>query len=204
MTLVPRKIVVTFEDILVEGGRAVATPYRTAIAVAVITNPWAGRGFVEDLMPEILRVAAPLGDMLVPYLLQAIGGPVIVEAYGKAAIVGVNGEMEHASALIHTLRFGNKLREAVSGTSYLPFTNKRAGAGCSIDVPLKHITADGRRSHFLTATTSIADAPGPDEIAVAIGAAISGRPHQRIGDRYEDMKAMGVDQTGAALTSTAS
>ena len=194
-----RKIVVTTEDTLIEGGRMVPAPYRTAVAVAVLKNPWAGRGFVEDLMPEIMRIAAPLGDMLVPHLLRAIGGGELVEAYGKAAVVGLNGEVEHASALIHTLRFGNKLREAVSGDSYLPFTNKRANAGCSIDVPLKHINAEGKRSHFLTATISIADAPGPDEVAVAIGAAISGRPHQRIGDRYVDMKVMGVDQTGQAL-----
>jgi hypothetical protein len=194
-----RKIVVTSEDTLIEGGRPVETPYRTVIAVGVLKNPWAGRGFVEDLMPEIMRVAPPLGDLLVPHLIHAIGDAKIIEAYGKAAVVGVNGEVEHAAALIHTLRFGNKLREAVSGSSFLPFTNKRAGAGCSIDLPLKHITSDGKRSHFLTATVSIADAPGPDEIAVAIGAATSGRPHQRIGDRYQDMKIMGVDQTGAPL-----
>jgi hypothetical protein len=194
-----RKIVVTTEDTLIEGGRTVPAPYRTTVAAAILTNPWAGRGFVEDLSPEIMRIAPPLGDMLVPYLMRAIGGAELVEAYGKAAVVGLNGEVEHASALIHTLRFGNKLREAVSGKSYLPFTNKRAVAGCSIDVPLKHINLDGKRSHFLTASISIADAPGPDEIVVAIGAAISGRPHQRIGDRYEDMKAMGVDQTGSTL-----
>ena len=194
-----RKIVVTTEDIFIEGGRAVPAPYRTTVVAAVLANPWAGRGFVQDLSPEIMRIAAPLGDMLVPHLMRAIGGAELIEAYGKAAVVGLNGEVEHASALIHTLRFGNKLREAVKGASYLPFTNKRASAGCSIDVPLKHINADGKRSHFLTASVSIADAPGPDEVVVAIGAAISGRPHQRIGDRYEDMKAMGVDQTGKAL-----
>ncbi|MGV6874120.1 amino acid synthesis family protein [Pseudochelatococcus sp. B33] len=192
-----RKIVVSTEHILLEGSRRVEKPWRMAAAAAVLTNPWAGRGFVADLAVEIHDIAPKLGTTLVPLLLEAIGGADKVEAYGKAAVVGVNGEVEHASALIHTLRFGNQLREAVSGVSFLPFTNKRAAAGCSIDIPLKHITAEGQRSHFLTATLSIADAPGPDEIVVAIGASTGGRPHARIGDRYEDMKAMGVDQTGA-------
>jgi hypothetical protein len=195
-----RKVVVMTETTLIEGGRPAPSPYRTTVAAAILRNPWAGRGFVTDLSPEIMAVAPVLGDMLVPYLLDGIGGPDQVEAYGKAAVVGLNGEVEHASALIHTLRFGNKLREAVKGSSYLSFTNKRAAAACSVDIPLTHINTTGKRSHFLTATISIADAPGPDEIVVAIGAAVSGRPHHRIGDRYEDMKALGVDQTGQALT----
>lgn len=194
-----RKIVVSTEDILIEGGRRVEKPYRVSIAAAVVVNPWAGRGFVADLAPEIHRVAPQLGAALTPRLIEAIGGSEVVEAYGKAAVVGLDGEVEHASALIHTLRFGNVLREAVNGTSYLSFTNKRAAAGCSMDIPLKHIITDGRRSHFLTATLSIADAPGPNELLVAIAAATSGRPHARIGDRYEDMKEMGVDQTNKVL-----
>jgi hypothetical protein len=193
-----RKTVVTTEEILIEGGRKVMKPYRVVTAAAIMTNPWAGRGFVEDLTPEINRLAPKIGEVLVPLLIQAIGGADSVEAYGKAAVVGLNGEVEHASALIHTLRFGNQLRQAVSGTAYLSFTNKRASAGCSIDIPIKHINEEGRRSHFLTATISIADAPGADEIVVVLGVATSGRPHHRIGDRYEDMKAMGVDQTGNA------
>jgi Amino acid synthesis len=140
-----------------------------------------------------------LGADMVPRLMDAIGGPQAVEAYGKAAVVGVGGEVEHASALIHTLRFGNALRQAVGGAAYLNFTNKRAGPGTSLDVPLTHINTLGKRSHFLTATIIIPDAPAADEIVVAIGAAVSGRPHARIGDRYEDMKAMGVDQTGAKV-----
>ena len=195
-----RKVVVVTDETLIEGGKSVPSPYRTSVAAAVLKNPWADRGFVQDLTPEINAIAPILGDMLVAPLLNAIGGAKLVEAYGKAAVVGLNGEVEHASALIHTLRFGNKLREAVSGTSYLSFTNKRGAPGCTIDIPLKHISAEGKRSHFLTATIAIPDAPGPDEVVVAIGAAISGRPHQRIGDRYEDMKAMGVDQTGKTLS----
>lgn len=194
-----RKFVISTEEVLIEGGRAVPRPYRATVVAAVLKNPWAGRGFVEDLQPEILAIAPGLGEAMVPRLMAAIGGPEAVEAYGKAAVVGTGGEVEHASALIHTLRFGNALRQAVSGKSYLSFTNKRAGAGTSLDLPLKHINAEGQRSHFLTASVVIPDAPGPDELVVAIGAATSGRPHARIGDRYEDMKAMGVDQTGTTL-----
>ena len=124
----------------------------------------------------------------------------VVSESGKAAVVGTDGEVEHASALIHTLRFGNQLREEVAGVSFLPFRNKRAAPGCAIDVPMKHKSAEGTRSHFLTISFSIPDAPGPDEIVVALGIATSGRPHARIGDRYEDMKEMGVDQTGARTT----
>jgi hypothetical protein len=194
-----RKFVVSTEEILIEGGRVVPSPYRTSVVAAVLRNPWHGRGFVEDLQPEILTIAPELGAAMVPRLMDAIGGPQAVEAYGKAAVVGVGGEVEHASALIHTLRFGNALREAVGGSAYLNFTNKRAGPGTNIDVPLTHINTLGKRSHFLTASIIIPDAPAADEIVVAIGAAVSGRPHARIGDRYEDMKAMGVDQTGAKV-----
>jgi hypothetical protein len=196
MELELRKIVAYVEDIAMEGGRAARPGSVMAIVAAVLRNPWHGLGFVEDLQPGIHAVAPKLGALLVPKLLDAVGGADRVEAYGKAAVVGTFGEVEHASALIHTLRFGNVLREAVEGSSFLPFTNKRAGPGCSIDVPLKHISAEGTRSHFLTASFVVPDGPAPDEIVVALGASTSGRPNARIGDRYEDMKAMGVDQTG--------
>ena len=161
-----------------------------AAAAAVIANPWAGRGFVEDLRPEILGYAPGLGDMLVPMLLQLLGGGDKVEAYGKAAVCGVNGEVEHASGFIHTLRFGNKFRQAVSGKSYLSFTNRRGGPGSSIQIPMMHKLDEGLRSHYLTLEFSIADAPGPDEIVVAIGGATGGRAHPRIGNRYLDMEEM--------------
>lgn len=193
-----RKIVTVIEDVLIEGGKAVPRPYRAVAAAAVIENPWAGRGYVDNLRPGINIVAPILGELLVPKLLAAVDAGAI-EAYGKAAVVGTSGEIEHASAMIHTLRFGNQLREAAAGSSFLPFTNKRAAPGTAVDVPMKHKTAEGTRSHFLTISFTIPDAPGPDEIVVALGVTVSGRPHARIGDRYEDIKDMGVDQTGKAL-----
>jgi hypothetical protein len=197
-----RKTVTVTEEIFIEGGKKVAEPYTVVTAAAILTNPWAGRAFVDDLSSEINSIAPKIGEVLVPILMEAIGGADKVEAYGKAAVVGLNGEIEHASALIHTLLFGNQLRQAVAGAAYLSFTNKRASAGCSVDIPLKHINEEGRRSHFMTATITIADAPALDEIVVALAVASSGRPHHRIGDRYEDMKAMGVDQTGQSLAKT--
>ncbi|MEX1109622.1 MAG: amino acid synthesis family protein [Dongiaceae bacterium] len=185
-----RKIVHFVEDCLIEGGKAAAEPARMVAAAAVLRNPWAGRGFVENLRPEILDVAPDIARRLVPIIVEACGGKDRIEAYGKAAVVGSNGEVEHASALIHTLRFGNLYREAVGGKSYLSFTNKRGGPGCSIAVPMMHKLDEGQRSHYLTIEFSINDAPGPDEIVVALGASTGGRAHPRIGNRYTDMEEM--------------
>jgi hypothetical protein len=188
-----RKVVRYVEDTLVEGGRAGVTPLRMAAVAAVMRNPWAGRGFVENLRPEILDIAPELGRRLVSGILEICGGADRVEAYGKSAVVGTSGEVEHASALIHTLRFGNLFREAVGGTSYLSFTNKRGAAGCSIQVPMMHKLDAGMRSHYLTVEFTIGDAPGPDELVVVLGAATGGRLHPRIGDRYQDMKEMAAE-----------
>ena len=160
---------------------------------AVIKNPWAGKGFVEDLKPEILDLAPQLGDLLVPELIKEIGTGEKVLAYGKAAMVGLNGEIEHASAFIHTLRFGNKFRDAVNGTSYLSFTNTRGPAGSKVSIPMMHKTDAGLRPYYLTHEFTIHDAPNEDEIIVAIEAP-TGRAHARTGDRYQDMKEMGIKQ----------
>jgi len=190
MGLLIRKTASFTETTFIEGGRRAERPGLMAAAAAVIVNPWAGKGFVQDLRPEILGYAPALGDMLVPMLLQLLGGGDKVEAYGKAAVCGVNGEVEHASGFIHTLRFGNKFRQAVDGKSYLSFTNRRGGPGSSIQIPMMHKLDEGLRSHYLTLEFSIADAPGPDEIVVAIGGATGGRAHPRIGNRYLDMEEM--------------
>lgn len=188
MELELRKIVTYTEDTFIEGGKAGAKPVRMTAAAAILRNPWAGRPFVDNLRPEILAIAPQLGHHLVPIILESCGGREGVEAYGKAAVVGTGGEIEHASALIHTLRFGNFFREAVGGKSYLSFTNKRGGPGCAIAVPMMHKNDEGMRSHYLTIEFTVNDAPAPDEIVVALGAATGGRLHPRIGDRYIDMK----------------
>lgn len=186
-----RKLVTYFEDIQTEGGRAAARPLQLFGIAAVIPNPWAGRGYVEDLTPEIHAIAPVLGEILTARILEMAGSGEAVEAYGKAAVVGTAGEIEHASALIHTLRFGNHYRKAVGAKSYLSFTNTRGGPDCPIVIPLMHKQDEGMRSHYLTVQFSILDAPAPDEIVVALGASIGGRPHHRIGDRYQDLKELG-------------
>jgi hypothetical protein len=186
-----RKSVQYVDETRIEGGRAAAVPLKLMAVAVVMRNPWFGRGYVEDLKPEIHVCAPILGEMLTADILRLAGSGEAVEGYGKAAVVGTAGEVEHASAMIHTLRFGNHYRKAVGAKSYLSFTNTRGGPNCPIVIPLMHKLDEGMRSHYLTIQFSIADAPAPDEIIVALGASIGGRPHHRIGNRYEDLKELG-------------
>src|SRR5215472_7850715 len=189
-----RKTVTYIEKTRIEGGRPAPRPLKLFGAAAILRNPWAGRGFVEDLKPEIHAIAPQLGELLTAEILRLAGSGEAVEGYGKAALVGTAGEVEHASALIHTLRFGNLFRKAVGAKSYLSFTNLRGGPGCPIAIPMMHKHDEGMRSHYLTVQFSIVDAPAPDEIVVALGASIGGRPHHRIGDRYQDLKDLSANE----------
>ena len=193
MDLKLRKFAKFVDKTFIEGGKKAKEPVLLVSVAAVIENPWTGKGFVQDLKPEILDLAPQLGDLLVPELTKEIGSGEKILAYGKAAMVGLNGEIEHASAFIHTLRFGNKFRDAVGGTSYLSFTNTRGPAGSKISIPMMHKTDSGLRPYYLTHEFTIHDAPFNDEIVIAIGGASSGRAHARTGDRYQDMKEMGLD-----------
>lgn len=187
-----RKIVTFDEEVLVEGFRAAERPWRMFAVAVVVSNPWAGR-YVEDLRPEILAYGPVLGQMLTDRMVTLAGGGEMIEAYGKAAVVGLDGEVEHASGLIHTLHFGNYYRQAVGAKSYLSFTNTRGPANTPIMVPMMDKNDAGRRSHYLTLQFAIPDAPRADEIVVVLGGATSGRPHHRIGDRYQDLKDLGHD-----------
>ena len=193
MSLKVRKFAKFVDKTFIEGGRSAKEPVMLVSVAVVFENPWAGQGFVEDLKPKILELAPKLGDLLVPELIKEIGSGEKIQAYGKAAMVGLNGEIEHASAFIHTLRFGNKFRDAVGGTSYLSFTNTRGPAGSKISLPMMHKEDAGLRPYYLTHEFTIQDAPNEDEIVVAIGGAPHGRAHARTGDRYQDMKEMGID-----------
>ncbi len=186
-----RKIVKYQDVTFIEGGRLAGVPLQMFAAAAILANPWAAKGYVENLDPEIRAIAPGLGERLTAEILAMTGGGDAIEAYGKAAVVGTSGEIEHASALIHTLRFGNKYRSAVGATSYLSFTNTRGGPACPIVIPMMHKADEGMRSHYLTIQFSVADAPAPDEVVVALGASIGGRPHHRIGDRYKDLAELG-------------
>jgi|TARA_B110000238_G_scaffold104831_1_gene114162 hypothetical protein len=192
MELEIRKFATYSEEVHIEGFKKTDKPLHIFAVAAVITNPWAGK-FVEDLKPEIQAFAPLLGEQLTTKILKLAGGPDQIEAYGKAAVVGTEGEIEHASALTHTLRFGNFYRNAVEAKSYLVFTNTRSPANGPIMIPLMHKHDPGQRSHYHTIQFSISDAPSANEIVIALGGANGGRPHHRIGDRYQDLKELGND-----------
>lgn len=187
-----RKVVTFEEEVYIEGYKEVAEPVRMFAVAAVIKNPWAGR-YVENLRPEILAYGPVLGQLLTDKISKLAGKATDIEAFGKAAVVGLNGEIEHASALIHTLHFGNIFREAVEAKSFLSFTNTRGPANAPIMVPMMDKNDGGKRSHYLTLQFDIADAPGPDEVVVVLGGATGGRPHHRIGDRYQELQELGHD-----------
>ena len=192
-----RKTLLHVETTLIEGNKPAKKPLILIAAVAVIKNPWFDfknpNQFIEDLKPGILDVAPGLGEMLTSMIIKEAGSGANIEGYGKSAVVGLKGEIEHASGIIHTLRFGNFYREAVGAKSYLSFCNTRGGANAPIMIRLMDKNDAGRRSHYLTISLSIPDAPADDEIVVALGASIGGRPHHRIGDRYQDLKDLGHD-----------
>lgn len=193
-----RKTLVTKETLYADGGKAAAKPMVMIAAAAVIKNPWYGRGFVDDLSPEIREFGPVLGELLTRLIVEQAGGGSHIEAFGKSAIVGLDGELEHASALIHTLHFGNHYRNAVQSKNYLAFTNTRGPANSQVLIPMMHINDEGSREHYLTMQFAINDAPRHDEILIALGAGLSGRPHHRIGNRYSDLKELGNDAKNPA------
>jgi len=181
-----RKICTVVEDLVSELGSPVTSPVRRVAVAAVITNPWAGRGVVPALDEEVVNVAPALAHELSSRLVDALGGIDGVQAFGKAAIVGVSGEIEHAGALIHTPYFGNLLRELTEGESIIVFSDERADAGVSLTVPMWHKVKAATRSHYQTITMRVPDAPRADEIVVIAAASSGGRPNARIGDRSSD------------------
>jgi len=191
MSVEIRRTLLTIQDTHIEGWKKVETPTRLISAIAIIKNPWFGRGHVENLRPEIQSHGPEIGALLTKMILDVTGDA--LEGYGKASIVGMGGEIEHAQALTHTLWFGNQFRNAVNAKTYLAFTNTRGAAGTSLMIPLMHKDDGGQRSHYQTIHTSVQDAPAEDEIVVALGASIGGHPNHRIGNRYQDIEEMGGD-----------
>ncbi len=180
-----RKLLTIVEETHAEAGRAIAPPTRKAAAIAVVANPFAGH-YVEDLEP-LVALGAELGASLGARAVAALGiAPASAQSYGKAAIVGEDGELEHAAAILHP-KLGGPLRQAVgSGAALIPSAKKRGGAGSAIDVPLGHKDAAFVRSHFDAMEVRVPDAPRRDEIVVAIVVTDSGRPLPRIGGLTAD------------------
>lgn len=184
-----RKIVTSIEELFTEAGRTANPPLRRVAVTAVCTNPCAGR-YVEDLGALIegsgvvgRRIAALAADLMKPYGIQS---------YGKGAIVGTNGEVEHAEAVLTTV-FGDTMRDAAGGgKAWICHMAKRSAPGTPIDIPLAHKDALTIRSHYDAMTVTLPDAPMPDEIALICCYANRGRPNHRIGGHSLD-KMIGKD-----------
>jgi len=182
-----RKLSTTVEEVFADGGVDALRAVRQASAVAVVSNPWvsspgviasSGEGpQLEDLHAAIEGTAPILAKLLSDRLLAALGGADAIEAFGKGAVVGLGGEIEHAGALIHTPYFGNLLREFLEGTSIICFADARADAGSDLRVPMWHKNAAATRSHYQSLEVHLADAPHHDEIAVIAVASTGARPH---------------------------
>ena len=180
MTTNIRKLVVQVDETRIEMGRAIEPPTRRAVAIAVIENPYAGR-YSENL-DELIAIGEELGALLGQKAVAALGiAPGEAQSYGKAAIVGEAGELEHAAAILHP-KLGAPLRVAVEkGAALVPSSKKRGTLGTAIDVPLGHKDAAFVRSHFDAMEARVSDAPRAGEIVVAVAVTDSGRPLPRIG-----------------------
>ena len=174
-----RKFFVISEEILHEGGPRPAKPRTRAAAAAIVKNPYAGT-YAADIMP-MMEALKPLGLEMARRLLTALGGdPKSVEAYGKGAIVGENGELEHG-ALWH-VPGGYAMRELLGGAkAIVPSAKKVAGMGATIDIPIHHINAAYVRSHFDAMELRVPDAPRANEIVFAIAMTTGPRVHNRAG-----------------------
>jgi hypothetical protein len=175
-----RKLLTMVEETHREADQDIKPPTRKAAAIAVIANPFAGR-HVADL-EDLIAAGEMLGSLLGERAVRALGiAPGAAESYGKAAIVGEDGELEHAAAILHP-KLGAPLRRAVEkGAALVPSAKKRGGMGTAIDVPLGHKDAAFVRSHFDAMEVRVPDAPRRDEIVVAVVVTDSGRPLPRIG-----------------------
>lgn len=174
-----RKIVVSVDEIFHEGGPKAATPLKRAAVLAVIENPFAG-GYVEEISP-FMDALRPLGLDMAKRLLDALGGdPAVVEGYGKGAIVGAAGELEHA-ALWHNPG-GYAMREMLGDAkAIVPSTKKVGGLGTHLDIPITHVNASYVRSHFDAIEVGINDAPRANEIVVVLAMTTGPRIHARVG-----------------------
>ena len=186
-----RKIIVQVDEVHIEMGKPISPPTRRALAMAVIHNPLAG-SYTENL-DELIAIGEELGGLLGDKCVAALGiAPGDAQSYGKAAIVGEAGEIEHAAAILHP-KLGAPLRMAVEkGAALVPSSKKRGTLGTAIDVPLGHKDAAFVRSHFDAMEARVSDAPRANEIVVAVVVTDSGRPLARVGG-LQAHEAKGVD-----------
>lgn len=188
-TINPRKIIVNIEEIWHEGGPIADVPLKKGSASAIIDNPFAGR-YVEDIA-HYMEELKPLGLMLAQRLIDVLGGATNIQGYGKGAIVGTNGEIEHG-ALWH-VPGGYAMRELLGDAkAIVPSTKKVGSAGTRLDIPVTHINAAYVRGHFDAMEVGCNDGPKANEMLLALVMTTGGRIHDRVGGlRAEDIQ--GVD-----------
>ncbi|MGY4783286.1 amino acid synthesis family protein [Rhodococcus opacus] len=190
-----RKIVVQSEEILSEHGVPISGAIRVA-ASAVVRNPWIEDPVDSDLVTPVRDIAPRLAKLLTDRILHRIGGADRIEAFGKGAIIGVDGELEHGAALIHTPYYANLVREFLAGDTVIPFADDRGEAGMPLTVPLGRKDAGPTRNYFQTVVARIADAPAANEIVVVVAASSGTRPFPRSGDRTTDQAVVSADLEG--------
>ncbi|KAF5090669.1 Amino acid synthesis [anaerobic digester metagenome] len=172
-----RKIVTTIEDVYFEGFEELVEPITTVAVTAVIANPFAGA--YQDNLEELSEVGEWLGDHLSKIAAKYLNGK--IETYGKGAIIGLNGELEHGAAILHP-KLGKPMRDAIGGgKSIIPSAKKVGPAGTALDVPLHFVDAAFVRTHYGAMEVRLHDAPKCEEIVVALVFSNGGRPHPRIG-----------------------
>ena len=173
-----RKLVLSVEDVWHDGGPRNATPLRRGSIAALLHNPYAGE-YVAEIQP-MMEALKPLGREMAQRLIAALGGPKAIEGYGKGALIGLDGELEHG-ALWH-VPGGYGMRDLLEGShAIVPSTTKIGAAGATIDIPIHHRVAAYVRSHFDSLEVRVADGPRADEMMLVLAMTTGARPHARVG-----------------------
>ena len=178
-----RKLVLSVEDVWHDGGPRNATPLRRGSIAAILHNPYAGE-YVAQIQP-MMEALKPLGREMAQRLIAALGGPKAIEGYGKGALIGLDGELEHG-ALWH-VPGGYGMRDLLEGShAIVPSTTKIGSAGATIDIPIHHRVAAYVRSHFDSLEVRVADGPRADEMMLVLAMTTGARPHARVGGLQVD------------------
>ncbi|MGO1972622.1 MAG: amino acid synthesis family protein [Propionibacteriaceae bacterium] len=182
-----RKTIRLLETVVSDAGRPVERPIHRVVVGAVLENPYAGT--YDEGLAMLQEAGGVFGKWAMSEAMELLGGE--VKAYGKAGVVGENGELEHVAALLHP-RFGAPTRTLSGGISILPSVKKRGHVGCTIDIPVHHKTAMMVRDYFDSISVSVADAPMSNEILVLLAVTDGPRPHPRVGG-LQEQDAIGED-----------
>ncbi len=174
-----RKYVTVVEEVVMEAGKEVSPAHRKIASVAIVKNPLAGK--YEEKLDELIELGAKMGTELTLRAIAALGvKPEEIHSFGKAAIIGTEGELEHAAAILHP-ELGQSMRRVLkAGKAVIPSAKKVAAAGTTIDVPLHYKDEMKVRSHYDAMEVRVGDAPRPDEILIAVAFTDSGRPLARV------------------------